>query len=91
MPICLISAAALAGFTSRESEFLGSWVNMKNRNDTFHVTHNGDEFLIVCQDQKPEVGAIYGDGTLEIKSALLSPNLTCVKQTGTIVGPGFFG
>jgi hypothetical protein len=89
--ICLISAAVLTGCRSRGSEFLGSWVNVNNQDDTFQVTRNGDEFLIVCRDQKPGVGAIYRDGTLEIEGALLSANLTYVKLTDTIVGPGFFG
>jgi hypothetical protein len=37
------------------------------------------------------VGAIYKDGALEIKGALLSANLTYVKRTDTILAPGFFG
>jgi hypothetical protein len=37
------------------------------------------------------VGAVYKDGTLEVKGALLSAELTYVKRTDTIVGPGFFG
>jgi hypothetical protein len=37
------------------------------------------------------VGAIYKDGTLEIKGTLLSTNLTYVKRTDTILTPGFFG
>ena len=89
--ICLLSSVALAGCASRGSEFLGKWVNKKNPNDTFHVTRNGDEYLIVGQDQKPGVGAIYKDGTLEIKGTLLSTNLTYVKRTDTILTPGFFG
>jgi len=89
--ICLLSAVALTGCASRGSEFLGSWVNTKNPNDTFQVTRNGDEYLTVSQDQKAGVGAIYKDGTLEVKGALLSTNLTYVKRTDTIVGPGFSG
>ncbi len=89
--ICLLSAVALTGCASRGSEFLGSWVNTKNPNDMFQVTRNGDEYLIVSQNQKPGVGAIYKDGTLEVKGALLSADLTYVKRTDTIVGPGFFG
>jgi hypothetical protein len=45
--ICLLGAVALTGCASRGSEFLGKWVNTKNPNDTFHVTRNGDEYLIV--------------------------------------------
>ena len=89
--ICLLSAVALTGCASRGSEFLGSWVNTKNPNDMFQVIRNGDEYLIVSQNQKPGVGAIYKDGTLEVKGALLSADLTYVKRTDTIVGPGFFG
>jgi len=89
--ICLLSAVALTGCASRGSEFLGSWVNTKNPNDTFQVTRNGDEYLIVSPDQKAGVGAIYKDGTLEVKGALLSEDLTYVKRTDTIVGPGFSG
>lgn len=89
--ICFLSAVALTGCASRGSEFLGNWVNSKNPRDTFEVTRNGDECLIVGQDQKPGVGAIYIDGTLEIKGTLLSTNLTYVKRTDTILTPGFFG
>ena len=89
--ICLLSAVALTGCTSRGSEFLGSWVNTKNPNDTFQVIRNGDEFLIASPDQKAGVGALYKDGTLEVKGALLSTNLTYVKRTDTILAPGFFG
>jgi hypothetical protein len=89
--ICLLSTAFLTGCASGGSEFLGKWVNTQNPNDTFQVIRNGDEYLIVSQDQKPGVGAIYKDGTLEVKGALLSTNLTYVQQTDTLVGPGFFG
>jgi len=89
--ICLLSAAVLTGCASGGSEFLGKWVNTKNPNDTFQVTRNGDEYLIVGPDQKPGVGAIYKDGALEVKGALLSPELTHVKGTDTISTPGFFG
>ena len=89
--ICLLSTVALTGCGSKGSEFLGTWVNTNNPNDTFQVTRNGDEYLIVSQDQKPGVGAVYKDGTLEVKGALLSVNLTYVKRTDTISGPGFFG
>jgi hypothetical protein len=89
--ICLLSAFALTGCGSRGAEFLGKWVNTKNPNDTFQVIGNGDEYLIVGSDQKPGVGAVYSDGTLEVKGALLSANLTYVKRTDTILTPGFFG
>ena len=89
--ICLLCTAVLTGCASGGSEFLGNWVNTKNPNDTFQVTRNGDEYLIVGPDQKPGVGAIYKDGALEVKGTLLSTELTYVKRTDTIVGPGFFG
>ena len=89
--ICLLSTVALTGCASKGSEFLGKWVNTKNPNDTFQVTRSGDEYLIVSPDQKAGVGAIYKDGALEVKGALLSTNLTYVKRTDTIVGPGFSG
>jgi hypothetical protein len=88
--ICLLSTFALTGCASKGSEFLGSWVNQQNPNDTFQVIRNGDEYLLVGNDQKTRVGAIYEDGALEIKGALLSANLTYVKRTDTILAPGFF-
>ena len=87
----LLSIVALTGCASRGTEFLGNWVNTQNPKDTLQVTRNGDEYLIVGQDQKSRVGAIYKDGTLEVKGALLSANLTYVKQSHTILTPGFFG
>jgi hypothetical protein len=89
--ICLLSTVALTGCASKGSEFLGSWVNAQNSYDTFQVIRNDDEYLIVGQDQKTRVGAIYKDGALEIKGALLSANLTYVRRTDTILAPGFFG
>lgn len=89
--ICLLSVVALTGCASRGSEFLGKWVNTKDPNDTFQVTRNGDEYLIASPDQKPGAGAIYKDGTLEVKGAILSTELTYVKRTDTILTPGFFG
>ncbi len=89
--ICLLCAAVLTGCASGGSEFLGKWVNTKNPNDRFQITRNGDEYLIVSPDQKPGMGAIYKDGALEVKGALLSTEFTYVKRTDTIVGPGFFG
>jgi hypothetical protein len=89
--ICLLSAVVLTGCASRGSEYLGKWVNTQNPNDTFQVTRNGDEYLIVSQNQKPGVGATYKDGTLQVKGLLLSADLTYVKRTDTILTPGFFG
>jgi len=88
-PLLLLSTLSFPGCSSRGSEFLGTWVNLKNANDTFEVTRNADEYLIVVHDNK--IGATYKDGALEVKGSLFSANLTYVKQTDTIVGPGFFG
>ena len=89
--ICLLSAVTLTGCASGGSEFLGKWVNTQNPSDTFQVTRNGNEYLIVGPGQKAGVGAVYKDGALEVKGALLSANLTYVKRTDTILTPGFFG
>ena len=91
IPICLLIALAFTGCASRGSEFLGSLVNTQNPKDTFVVTRNGDTYLIVAQGQKPGVGAIYKDGSLEVKGVLLSADLTYVKRTDTIIAPGFWG
>jgi hypothetical protein len=87
----LLSTVVLTGCKSGGTEFLGNWVNTQNPKDTFQVMRNGDEYLIVGEDQKTKVGANYKDGALEIKGALLSANLTYVKKTDTILGQGFFG
>ena len=89
--ICLLSTVTLTGCASRGSEFLGKWVNTKNPNDTFQVMKNGDGYLIVTENPKAEVGAIYKDGTLEGKGLFLTVDLTYVKRTDTILTPGFFG
>ncbi len=62
---------------------------MQNAHDTFQVTHNGDECLIVSQNSK--VGVTYKDGALEVKEVLFLANLTYVKQIDTIIGPVFLG
>jgi hypothetical protein len=87
--LCLFSAVILSGCRSTGSEFLGKWVNKANPNDSFQVVRNGDEFLIVGQGGK--LGATYNDGALEVKGMLLSANLTYVKQTDTLLGPGLLG
>jgi len=87
--ISLFCIAFLSGCRSTGSKFLGKWVNKANPNDSFQVVRNGGEFLIVGQGGK--VGATYNDGALEVKGMLLSANLTYVKQTDTLLGPGFFG
>jgi hypothetical protein len=87
----LLSTVALTGCASRGSEFLGRWVNTNNPKDTFQVMPNGSEYLIVSQNQKPGVGAVYKDGALEVKGLLLSANLTYVKRTDTILTPGLLG
>lgn len=85
----LFSVILLSGCRSTGSEFLGSWVNTKDPDDHFQISRNGDEYLIVGQGGK--LGAIYKDGTLEIKGAILSANLTYVERTDTLLGPGFNG
>lgn len=85
----LLSAALLSGCRSTGSEFTGKWVNTKNPSDCFQISRNGDEYLIVGQGGK--LGAVYKDGTLEIKGGILSADLTYVEKTDTLLGPGFFG
>jgi hypothetical protein len=87
--IVLLSAAFVSGCRSTGSEFLGKWTNKPNPSDSFQMVRNSDEFLIVSPGGK--VGAVYKDGTLEVKASLFSANLTYVKQTDTLLGPGFFG
>ena len=87
--ISLFCVVFLSGCRSTGSQFLGKWVNKANPTDSFQVVRNGDEFLIVSESGK--VGAIYKDRALEVKGALLSANLTYVKQTDTLLTPGFFG
>jgi hypothetical protein len=83
------SIVILAGCNSRGSEFLGTWVNTRNANDTFQIVPNGDQYLIVSKDSK--VGATYEKGMLEIKGILGSTDLTYDRKTETILAPGFFG
>lgn len=85
--ISLFSTVFLSGCRSTGSEFLGKWVNKANPTDSFQVVRNGDEFLIISQGGK--TGAIYKDGALEVKGLLMSADLTHVKQTDTLIGPGF--
>jgi len=85
----LFSTVTLSGCASKGSEFLGSWINSQNPNDTFQVTRNGDEFLIVSQGGK--AGATFKDGNLQVGGTLLSVNLTYFQQTDTILGQGFWG
>jgi hypothetical protein len=86
--LSLLGVVFLSGCRSTGSEFLGKWVNKANPNDSFQVVRNADEFMIVSPSGK--IGAIYKDGALEVKGPLLSANLTYVKQTDTLIGPGFF-
>jgi hypothetical protein len=89
--ICLLSTVILTGCASKGSEFLGRWINTKNPSDRFQVVRNGDQYLIVTENPKAEVGAIDKDGTLEGKGLFLTVDLTYVKRTDTILTPGFFG
>jgi hypothetical protein len=48
--VFLFSTVFLAGCASRGSEFLGTWINTKNPNDSFEIMRNGDQYLIVSKD-----------------------------------------
>ena len=85
----IFAVITLTGCYSRGSEFLGTWINVKNAEDTFQIVRNGDPFLIVSKDKK--VGASYEKGMLEIKGMLGSTELTYDRKSRTIVAPGFFG
>jgi hypothetical protein len=87
--VFIFSVVVLAGCGSKGSEFLGTWVNAKDASDTFQVIRNGDQYLIVGKASK--IGATYEKGTLEIKGALISTDLTYDRNTDTILAPGFFG
>lgn len=87
--VLLLSTVVLAGCASRGSEFLGTWVNTQNPNDSFEIVRNGDQYLIVSKGNK--VGATYEKGTLEVKGFLGTTDLTYDQKTGTISTPGFFG
>ena len=87
--ISLFCVVFHSGCSSTGSEFLGKWVNKANPTDSFQVVRNGDEFLIISPSGK--TGATYKDGALEVKGLLMSADLTYVKQTDTLLGPGFFG
>ena len=84
-----LSSVVLAGCSSRGSEFLGTWVNTRNANDTFQIVPNGDQYLLVGKDSK--VGATYEKGMLEIKGIMGSTDLTYDRKTDSILAPGFFG
>ena len=89
LSIVLLSAAFVSGCRSTGSESLGKWANKANPSDSFEVVRNDNEYLIVGRGK--EIGAIYKDGTLEVRGELLPVNLTHVRQTDTLLGPGFFG
>lgn len=89
LSVFLLSIAILAGCASKGGEFLGTWVNVKDANDQFVVTKNGDQFLIASQGNK--VGAIYKDGALEVRGPLLSADLTYLEKSDSIITPGFIG
>lgn len=90
---CVFVLALLAvlavGCSRAGSEFVGKWVNTKNLNDVMEITRNGDQFLVTVGRQK--IGATYKDGMLEITGMMGSVKLTHVKDTDTILTPGFFG
>ena len=85
----IFSINILTGCASKDSEFLGSWVNTRNTTDTFEIVRNGDEFLIVNSANR--VGATYEKGMLEVKGILVSTELTYDRKDDTILTPGFFG
>lgn len=79
----------LTGCASQGSEFLGTWINTRNPNDSFEIVRNGPEYLIVSKGNK--VGATYEKGMLEVKGLLGTTDLTYDQKAGTISAPGFFG
>lgn len=85
----LLSIVVLAGCVSRGSEFLGTWINTQNPNDSFEIVRNGDQYLIVSEGNK--VGATYEKGMLEVKGILGTTDLTYDQETGTISTPGSLG
>jgi hypothetical protein len=87
--VLLLGIALLIGCASQGSEYLGHWVNTQNPNDSFEITRNGDEYLIVSKGNK--VGATYEKGMLEVRGLLGATDLTYVRKTGTISAPGFLG
>lgn len=87
--VSLFAIALLAGCASRGSEFLGTWTNTRNPNDSFEIVRNGDQYLIVSKGNK--VGATYEKGMLEVKGFLGTTDLTYDQKAGTISAPGFLG
>ena len=85
----MLGIVLLAGCTSRGSEFLGTWTNMRNPNDSFEIVRNGNQYLIVSKGNK--VGATYEKGMLEVKGFLGTTYLTYDQKAGTISTPGFLG
>jgi hypothetical protein len=88
--VCLFSISFLAGCAHHAgSEFIGTWVNTHDANDSFEIVRNGDQFLIESKGNK--VGASYDKGMLEVKGILGTTELTYVQKTCTISTPGFLG
>ena len=87
--VFLFSVVVLVGCASKGLEFIGTWINAKNPNDSFQIVRNGDQYFIVSKGNK--VGATYEKGMLEIKGLLGTADLTYDKKTDTILAPGFFG
>ena len=88
--VCLFNISFLAGCASHVgSEFIGTWVNTHDANDSFEIVRNGEQFLIVSKGNK--VSASYEKGGLEVKGILGATDLTYVQGSGTISTPGFFG
>src|SRR5580704_12225790 len=86
--LVLLTVVAI-GCSRAGSEFVGKWVNTKNPNDRMEITRNGEQFLITTGGQK--VGSTYKDGTLEISGVMGSVRITYIKDSDTLLAPGFFG
>lgn len=80
---------AVAACSRPGSEFVGNWVDTKNAKETIQIVRNGDQYLIVHGNEK--IGAVYKDGGLEIGGSLGMARLTYIKDSDTILAPGFFG
>lgn len=89
LSVLMLGIVLLTGCARRGSEFLGTWINTQNPNDSFEIVRNGDEYLIVSKGKK--IGATYEKGMLEVKSFLGTTDLTYDQKTGTISTPGFLG
>jgi hypothetical protein len=82
----------IIGCTKAGSEFVGKWVNTNNSMDTLNITRNGDQFQITGANQQTMDATYAKDGTLQISGvAGMGLNLTYVKSSDTLQGPGMMG